>query len=143
MFDTKNLQEFVKALSSGVGNLGETENICESAKCGSNAFIKVVASTVVHICKEIQDYLAYYTETIEKGIDGACVDDEQARLLREVFTPFKNRLATLLTDSSGAEPIAVQLVNAVAELVDLWNRFPKEDLGRVLTSGRRTGEPRT
>ena len=132
MSDTIELQKFLKQLCSNINDVAKAENTCQAAKRCPSAFVKVLATSVLHICREVQAYFSYYSEDLEKCIDGACVADEQARVWDNVFAPFQHKLAAMSTGTVDSEQLTAEAVCNVGELIDSWNRFPKEDLAGVL-----------
>ena len=132
MSDIIELQKFLKQLCSNVNDVAKAENICQEAKRCRSAFVKVLATSVFHVCNEVQAYFAYYSEDVEKCFDGACLADEQARVWDNVFAPFQRKLAAMSMGTVDSGQLTAEVVCNVGELIDSWNHFPKEDLDQVL-----------
>jgi len=134
MFDSTDLRQFIEKLRSHIGNLDELESICQAAKRSPNPFIKIIATSVLHICKESQAYLAFFGAEVEKSFFGICIADEETRVSDNVFTPFKNKLDALYSANDDSGQFAPDVLDVVADLVDSWDRFPKENLREIITS---------
>lgn len=140
MKDSAVSARFLDALICCLDNIGPSVKVCRRAQQEHNGPVKVLAAAILQVLREIQDYLSYYEEYIEKGF-GEPVAAEEKRVQSAVLCHFRARLAALSTGEGDSGPLLSEVIEAVADLVERWNSFDRADVDRILGSGRAPEAP--
>lgn len=118
----KNEQQTDKA--NGLGNLME---YCKKERLTGTPEVKVISTCIVEIFGEIDEYVEYYHEEIEKGF-GATTIDEWNRIYNEVIRRFVENIKSE-QNIKDYERITI-LLN---EFIERWLNFEREDLEKLLS----------
>lgn len=118
----KNKQSVDKA--DKLGNLTE---YCRKKRLVSNPEVNVISTCTIEIFSEIDEYLEYYHEEIEKGF-GASTRDEWNRIYNDVIKLFVENIKTEQNIKDYE-----QIILLINEFIERWLNFQREDVEKLRT----------
>ena len=87
MTEEKQINDFFTGLVSEINDINKGIKFCESHRNTNLSEINVISTAIIEIFSEINDYLEYYEEEIEKGL-GCRTSDEKDKIYNEVIKFF-------------------------------------------------------
>ena len=132
------LREFVTLLNGSLPDLDAAIGVCDGGLRSQDHVVKVVASSVMFVLREIQSHLSYFEDNISRSFGGISTDDEIRRIRDAIVVPFAQRFAQVDLDKQPRDSVERELQKTVAELIDAWLSLPKdssvEDILKTATS---------